>query len=230
MAYFTEPEPYFKLVFNDAYTISAIRVVNENMVCVVYSSREDHVEEIPTTSPVIAAWVTAQARLRLYGCLEKLQRKVLYFDTDSIIYLSDTGEQLLPTGNHMGDLNDELDGSYITEFVSGGKLVPLLALYLFSGPKQYAFRTHAGETSIKIRGFTLNSSSSRILNFFNMRNIVLQYIADRTKGVLNVDCQQIMHTDTRQVITRHSSKAYSVVFDKRVLLPNAESIPYGFRE
>jgi hypothetical protein len=38
---------------------------------------------------VIASFVTAYARLELYEVINKLGKSVLYFDTDSIIYIED---------------------------------------------------------------------------------------------------------------------------------------------
>lgn len=128
--YFTDPSKYFDIVLNDAYVVSAVRLVSDNMASVTYTSRDEHVEDLPTTSPIIAAWTTAQARLKLYSYLEALQRRVLYFDTDSVIYVSETGKHLLPLGDYLGDLTDECDGGHITEFVSGG-------------PKQVKFKTQA---------------------------------------------------------------------------------------
>lgn len=118
--YFTDPVKYFDIVFNNAFVIKSIRIVNDQMLCVKYTSRDEHVEDLHTTSPIIAAWVTAQARLKLYSYLETLQRNVLYFDTDSVIYVSPTGAHLLPLGDFLGDLTDELGGGHITEFISGG--------------------------------------------------------------------------------------------------------------
>ena len=46
---------------------------------------------------IVAAFVTAQARLKLYGILEKLNEPVLYFDTDSIISNPIYGPLLLST-------------------------------------------------------------------------------------------------------------------------------------
>lgn len=59
------------------------------------------------------------------GSLDKLQYRVLYCDTVSVIFTSRPGEWVPPLGPYLGDLTDELnDGSpgedYITEFVSGG--------------------------------------------------------------------------------------------------------------
>ena len=50
---------------------------------------------------------------------------MLYFDTNSVIYKSTTGEDLLETGDFLGDLTDELGGHEIVEFVSAGpKIMP----------------------------------------------------------------------------------------------------------
>jgi hypothetical protein len=39
------------------------------------------------TNIIIAAFTTANARLRLYEMLDKLGKSVAYYDTDSIVYL-----------------------------------------------------------------------------------------------------------------------------------------------
>ena len=79
----------------------------------------------------VAAYVTTQARLKLYEYLSKLGNSVLCCDTDSVIYIQNVDEPpKVETGYYLGDLPDELEefgsGSYIQEFVSGG-------------PKNYAF-------------------------------------------------------------------------------------------
>ena len=68
----------------------------------------------------IAAFTTAYAHLKLYGYLEKLQHRVLYIDTDSLIYVVRDGESPLELGNYLGDLTDELGGDTIQEFLSAG--------------------------------------------------------------------------------------------------------------
>ena len=66
------------------------------------------------TNVFLATFTTAQARLRLYEVLEKLDRKVVYFDTDSVVYVIKEGEEEPPVGDFLG----ELDGKHIVEFVS----------------------------------------------------------------------------------------------------------------
>jgi len=61
--------------------IQSSRFVSGNMMAVSYTNEDDFVEETGNTNVVLAAFTTAQARLRLYDHIEKLGDRVLYFDT-----------------------------------------------------------------------------------------------------------------------------------------------------
>ena len=85
-----------------------------------------------------------------------LGRKVLYYDTDSIIYISD-GNNDIDTSETLGKFKDELLSDYgpdiyITEFVSGG-------------PKNYAYKLNNGKIIEKIKGVTLNHINTKKLKF-----------------------------------------------------------------
>lgn len=79
--YFTEPAEYFDLVFDQRISVKNVRVVNENLVAVTYVQEEDFVDVLTNTNPVIAAYTTAQARLKLYSYITQLNERCLYFDT-----------------------------------------------------------------------------------------------------------------------------------------------------
>ena len=105
----------------------------------------------------ISAFITAYSRLKLYHeALDKLKSLVLYFDTDSVIYVSPTGEDLIPedTTGQMGLWTLEADeGDYFTEFVS-------------CGPKTYALKSFSTKKDIsKSKGFSLQYNNQRIFNF-----------------------------------------------------------------
>ena len=68
----------------------------------------------------MAAFTTCHSRLKLYESLDTLQQRVLYYDTDSVIYRWRPNQPSITTGDFLGDMTDELDGDVITEFVSGG--------------------------------------------------------------------------------------------------------------
>jgi len=94
-------------------------------------------EDLPTadfSSVVVAAHVTAQARLHLYSALEFLGDRVLYGDTDSVFFKEKPGDPVIEKGDYLGQLTDELDswpGSYISEFVCGkNSFLVLNSLYL----------------------------------------------------------------------------------------------------
>ena len=91
------------------------------------------------TNVVLAAFVTCHARLVLYSELEKLNERVLYFDTDSIIFVTRPGDYVPPTGNYLGDFKNEISEGYIQEFVP-------------AGPKNYAYRLNNGKTKCTIKG------------------------------------------------------------------------------
>ena len=68
----------------------------------------------------IVAFTTSQARLKLYGALDTLRERVLYYNTDSVIYRWKPGQVDLPLGEFLGEFTDEVSGDPIVEFVSGG--------------------------------------------------------------------------------------------------------------
>ncbi|XP_070560096.1 uncharacterized protein [Ptychodera flava] len=74
------------------------------------------------TNVVIAAFTTAYARLKLYDLLESIGEQVLYYDTDSVIFVSNPDQYEPHLGDYLGDLTNELDppSNFITKFVSGG--------------------------------------------------------------------------------------------------------------
>lgn len=102
-----------------------------------------YLNEAPESSSITnvgrAVYTTTLARLKLYDYLEKLSERVLYYDTDSVIYITSKGQWEPPTGNLICDMTDELQGefgtgSYIDEFVSGG-------------PKNYAYKVNSTSTN-----------------------------------------------------------------------------------
>ena len=94
----------------------------------------------------------------LFNKLDYLNEKVLYFDTDSIIYVDD-GTKNVKTGDMLDDMTDELSGKGITNFVS-------------TGPKSYSFKYGDDNEKSTIKGFTLNHENSSILNHNSMSKIV----------------------------------------------------------
>jgi hypothetical protein len=146
--------------------ITGVRVITENVIQAMY--RKVSEEFVPTsmdTNIYVAIATTAWARMQLYEDLDRLKERVVYCDTDSIIYMaSENADENLVTGNFLGQMGNELDeDDYIEDFVSGG-------------PKNYGYRTKKGKTCVKVKGFTLNSTNAPVLSFQNIKNLVLSAV------------------------------------------------------
>ena len=100
----------------------------------------------------------------MYSALETLQERVLYYDTDSVIYKWRPGQAEIPLGDFLGDFTDEVEGDPIIEFASGGA-------------KNYGYETRGGKVECKVRGFSLNYRN-KLLNFYALRDNILQELED----------------------------------------------------
>jgi hypothetical protein len=137
-----------------------------------------------------------------------------YIFIDSIIYYTNQDEFEPELGDGLGELTNELDndGEFIVEGV-------------FSGPKNYCYKTSTGKTKCVVKGFSLSHVSSLKLNFESLKRIVLE---DREK---NISVEQLKFTRDKNswnIKTSIIEKLYRFVYDKRVLKENFETLPYGY--
>ena len=135
----------------------------------------------------VAVFVTAHARTKLYEALAHLQHRVLYFDTDSVIFYTEPNEKptdLIPTiGSTLGEWENELNpGEFIDEYVS-------------LGPKNYGYRVKktngSYKFSSKIKGIFVNTKpEAQKRNYQSQR--VLSLLLSNT--VLNQSNLPNIHT------------------------------------
>ena len=149
-----DPQKFFDYLTSDEIVVLDADLVSDDME-IRYEFGENFVQADPKTNVVIAAFTTAYARLQLYEELDMLGERVLYYDTDSVIYLTQPGLAEPRLGNYIGDLTDELGGEHITVFASGG-------------PKNYGYKTNGGKTEVKVRGITLDCTARQKVNFESM--------------------------------------------------------------
>ena len=214
----TEPKEFFHFLDPTQYEVSDARLVNDEMVEVHYKEKDEFAEQNNKVNIVIAAFTTAYARLKLYDLLDLLQERVLYYDTDSVIYIHEPGKPDPPLGDYLGDLTDELDaGDYITTFISGG-------------PKNYAYITNNGKSETKIRGITLDYAATKKLNLDVMRHLVHSHVNCHTEEKVTVDTPFKITRDKkeRNIVTKKMKKDYRVVYNKRVITENYGTLPYGY--
>ncbi len=191
--------------------------IDDDICQVQFKMKTDFADELPSTNIFLAVFTTAHARLKLLCEMEKLDRRVLYYDTDSIVYESKVGDPEPPTGSFLGELTHELKpGDSIVEFFS-------------AGPKNYGYRTAKGKVVQKHKGITLTAEVLQHLSFDMAKQMVLQHT---TAEPMQVELQQIRRdkgaTALRTVALR---KKYQFLYDKRVICDNNYyTLPYGHAE
>ena len=127
-----------ELISNEQYMIQNVIFSDSSggLVQVYYSNKEQFHFGGLNTNVALAAFVTCYARLKLFSELTKIGKNVLYFDTDSIIFVANENDYVPPLGEFLGEFTNEIDpeeGDYIDEFVS-------------AGPKNYAYKLNTGLT------------------------------------------------------------------------------------
>ena len=104
-------------------------------------------EAVPAVDKVatvfLAVFTSSYARLHLYDIMGPFNTCVLYYDTDSIVYVPDPRLLNPPLADYLGDVTGEYVWNHIEECVS-------------AGPKNYAYRNQSGKPICKVRGYRLN--------------------------------------------------------------------------
>jgi hypothetical protein len=166
----------------------------------------------------IASMVTANARCRLWDMLNKISSRVLYHDTDSIIYIKSANpNENIVNGYMLGQWEPELKPTeYIDKFVC-------------IGPKSYAYRKidENGESKdvIKMKGVPMHYETSQKLTLESMKQLVLdQNYHLVTKSI------QFRHSKAEGMKTYDQSKVIRNTASKGVLVPewNHMFLPFGF--
>jgi hypothetical protein len=138
----------------------------------------------------LASFVTAWGALILWEQMDKLGPRVIYHDTDSIIYEHDPERYNIPEGRYLGEWEDECSGQPIVKFTSCG---PKTYAYAQLEPPAAATEDSMRESnrnleeywyndddatvqklkySCKCKGFSLNSYNSEQVNYHTMADLI----------------------------------------------------------
>ncbi len=82
--------------------------------------------------------------------MDRLEPRVFYVDTDSLIFSPKEGKWMPQTGQYLCELMNEIDvDDNITEFAA-------------TRPKSYSFKTAKKKVTLKAKGIALHSSNAQI--------------------------------------------------------------------
>lgn len=237
-----QAEDLYRLLTSQTYDLLHFHVVSQDVLHVEYAYKPEFRPSKPSTSIAIASMTSAHARLHLYRQIQNIEGsrdgarpsgepRVLYYDTDSIIYSYKLGsEEYRPAiSPYLGGMTDELqckeigcsrpdcEGHYIVELVS-------------PGPKNYAYKLNTGQRFVKIRGFTLNHRNAGVLCYEAILNKVVKWVGGDQGEPIQAHNNKICRDKYRAVVyNREESKKYSLLYDKRRVVANCQTVPWGYR-
>ena len=193
--YVTDISEFYEILLDDKLDNKNFQFINDDMVQMTYNFKDQFVDNSNSTNIYIACFTTSHARLMLYDKLDYLNEKVLYFDTDSIIY-ADNNTKNIETGDMLGDMTDEISGKGISSFVS-------------TGPKSYSFKYGNDEQKSAIKGFTLNHENNNLLNHDSLSKIVKKQIREIT--IVN---ENKITRKNREIVNKYCEKYSNLVMTK----------------
>ncbi|XP_055351662.1 uncharacterized protein LOC129597973 [Paramacrobiotus metropolitanus] len=212
--YISEPEKFYDMLLSGKHHVHSWDLFTDDIVQITYTTENGFVDRNPHTNVILAAFTTCWARLHLLKFMEMVEGRLLYFDTDSIFFVTRAGLADPPTGIFLGDLTNELKpGQHIVQFVS-------------LGAKTYAYVTNDGESVVKVKGFTINGRTSEQINF----KVMLDMLANRS--IVDVNYPDILQRDKSKMTIRNTNmvKRFQVTYDKRRILDDQyNTVPYGYQ-
>ncbi|XP_074604005.1 uncharacterized protein LOC141857411 [Brevipalpus obovatus] len=223
----TDFSKYWSLLNNGKIQIQSEYSPTDDTVLLQYKFENDEDDEdFAVRNIAVAAFVTSYARIKLYKLIQEIesvrQGRVLYFDTDSVIFVEKDADPKIKTGDYLGELTDELVG-----YGEGAKC----KRFTSAGPKNYGYEVHLpnGETkvSMKTKGIRLSAQALEMINFQKMLEMANKY-AQGEKTDLQIPQFRIRSTTASHIVYSETiEKIYRVVSDKR-RLDGISTLPYGY--
>ena len=214
VTYISDPAEYVEMMTDDTLEVTDLMYANQEHVVIRWHTKGEFLDSPSNTNIVLTAYSTAQAWLKLYTLLDGLQERVLYFDTDSVVYVHDETWWNPELGDYLGELKDETKGVGITHFVLGGA-------------KNYTYQLEDGQQVCKIRGFTLNHRSAALLKFYSMKELVTT--PEKRDEVITIqEPHKIVHKGGH-IYSVEQTKEYRVIYNKQRLLDDLTTLPFGWK-
>jgi len=207
---------WFQLISNEQYSVERVDYLNNKYLQVHYKNVHEINETVTKTNIALASFITTYGRLKLYEYLDKLGPRVLYCDTDSIIYWTEEGLYEPKLGDNLGDFTDEISGEkgeHVVEYVGVGE-------------KFYGIKSNNGYTHALCKGIAFSRLTSLDLNFETFKEMAIE------NPFKEIDVEQLKFVREKKdwtVRTEVFSKKVKDTFNKRQILPNLiDTVPYGF--
>lgn len=99
----SDRESVVQLMSDPSVEVHSMTELSKDSVMFCYENLKEANKDARYVNVAIAAYTTAHARTVLYKYLDRLKKSVVYFDTDSLVYLQEPGSSPIETGDLLGD-------------------------------------------------------------------------------------------------------------------------------
>lgn len=223
---------FHDLMDDDSNDVSFWETINVDKILVCFRKRDEYRDANNRGNVIIASFVSMWGRMELYKELSKLQQRVLYMDTDSLIYVVKEGEYEPTLGTMLGEYTDEIKANFGADYY--------IHEYVSTGPKSYGLKIKRqgdinGEYTqdvIKIKGATQNLLNKESLSFLSLHNRVEQMLRDQQCSgiVINRPINFVRNKIMSKIINKPTVKTLSLRYNKRVRKQGMYiTYPYGYK-
>ena len=222
----SDPARFTQLMFSDCFDVRQFCFITDDVALVQWRHVDQQASRARDVNVFIGAFTTAHARLMLYDLLDRLQQRVLYCDTDSIIFVSGEGDFVPPLGPFLGDLTDEInDGD-----LCGTEAEDFIAEFVSTGPKCYAYHTKQNKTTVKCKGVTLNSKNTSLVTQQSLQRMVDAFVKNQSVSECITTETDTILRDKKKLQLKNATvlKRLQVVYNKRRVFPDYTTLPYGY--
>jgi hypothetical protein len=217
-------EQVTNVVYNEKYKDFNWHILDSEIVLLEYKTKEHYLKPNKRVNIYVALFTTAWARLRLYELLDLLKEKVMYCDTDSVIFQDDNSESCKKIKTRIGSGLGEL-----TEEISSKHKADNIKTFVSLGPKNYHCLLDTGKKFGVCKGFRLNQDAEDKITMDKKIKLVTD---DKEKyELVNYGIIKANKKD-RELKNADQLRNFSCEFDKRMKKHVNEnliiSLPYGY--
>jgi len=200
---------YWKIINDDGLKVEGEDNPNDKTVILCYKQKDVNDSEPGNTSIAISTFVTMYARLHLYTFMEFIDNighdRLLYFDTDSVIYVKKQGDPVITCGDFLGDMTDEIASFGVNAVCE--KFVSL-------GPKNYGLQIRINDeikSIIKTKGIRNDGKTLDLINMKVMIEMVKSFINGNSDEKKINQWRVLSHRYKHFVKSQNFLKVYRVV-------------------
>ena len=226
-----EYNDYWEIATDDTKIIKGELMVNDNCLLLNWEFKDDESAKNVNTSLAIASFVTSYARIELMTKIDEIEiipGRVLYMDTDSIIFRYKEGEPKPKTEDYLGCLADEISKDYGENAVC--------TKFCSLGPKVYAMEiwpenSQTPVVPIKVKGITLTDTALNLIKMESMVKLAKEYVSkegDKSEcSNIQISQFQIRPTNMQTIETKIFDKTFRAMSEKRRIDGNG-TLPFGY--